>query len=145
MKSTENASATSPSSEELTLLYEVSVQDIALFKQQQWTVTNYALLIDGGLLFIASELLPEPLSMAYKVAISALVGGALASAIWVCRKLQNAIEGRRERLRRLRAHFSKAFEQVWTIEKDHDEIPLLLQWVIAIAGAVVVWVIVVEM
>jgi len=34
--------------EELRLLYQVSTQDLAFFKQQQWSVTNYVLLLYGA-------------------------------------------------------------------------------------------------
>lgn len=34
--------------EELRLLYQVTVSDIAFFKQQQWSISNYALTVEAA-------------------------------------------------------------------------------------------------
>lgn len=41
--------------EELRLLYQVSVSDIAFFKQQKWWGINYILAIFAAILFIAYQ------------------------------------------------------------------------------------------
>jgi|KBSMisStandDraft_5_1062788.scaffolds.fasta_scaffold03142_11 hypothetical protein len=46
--------------QELRLLYEVSVADLAFFRQQQWSIANYALLLYAALVG-AVKLLQPPL------------------------------------------------------------------------------------
>jgi len=42
-----------PDREELRLLYQVTAADLAYFKSQQWSVTNYTLLLLAGVLGVA--------------------------------------------------------------------------------------------
>ena len=112
---------TDTKSEELRLLYECSVSEIAGFKQQQWHVTNYALLLDAALVSIAA--LMENLS---GFEYLALLLGALLT-LWIAwyliGVLDESIRVRRERLTEARKHFSDEFMNAWRCGRDKSEIP----------------------
>ena len=120
--------------EELRLLYSVSVGDIAFFKQQQWTVTNYAIGTYVALVAADKLLAAEPCTWAFWVLGGAVVGAAVAG-VGVVRRLQRSIKVRRGRLSAVRSRFSDAFLDAWHQHKDEkDDIHLLLQAVVILGG-----------
>jgi hypothetical protein len=127
--------------EELHLLYTVSASDIAGFKQQQWSVTNHALAIQAALVAVG-QLLKEPLCgwerwmLVVLVGITAVVGGSVLVG------LHRSIEERRERLRRIRAHFGKPFSDAWSVCKQPDQVHVFLALALVIAALVASWLVV---
>jgi hypothetical protein len=77
--------------------YQVAVSDIAFFKNQQWKVTNYALLIDAALVGISFKLALNTGLERLLLLTSAWLINLLAS--WVLLKLENAIQRARCRLK----------------------------------------------
>lgn len=126
---------------ELQLLYTVSASDIAGFKQQQWSVTNHALAIQAALVAVG-RLLKEPVCgwerwiLVVLVGITAAVGGS------VLFRLHRSIKGRRERLRRIRAHFGKPFNDAWSVCKQPDQVYIFLAIALVIAALVASWLVV---
>ena len=137
-------SGTDREHEELRLLYSTSVGEISFFKQQQWTVTNYAVAIYVGLVVIAKQLIAKPPDT-WKVFVLTATAVAVAIAgIGVIRLLQSSIEVRRNRLCMIRSRFSEAFRAAWTQQKEKDDIQLLLYAVVVTGGVFSFWLLVGE-
>jgi hypothetical protein len=66
--------------EEMRLLYQVTVADLSYFKSQQWSVTNYSLLIYAGLVGIAQFLKPDLSSTDRAILIGLAVAVGLTAA-----------------------------------------------------------------
>src|SRR6266545_716215 len=83
-----------------------SVADIAFFKQQQWSTTNYALSIHAALLVIAYQLLTdktERLATWQGWLLVVLAWSVCVIGLAVVQRLQSSILGRRTRLERVRS------------------------------------------
>jgi hypothetical protein len=128
--------------EELRLLYQTSVSDISFFKQQQFTITNYALTLQAGLLFVAYQVLKPPFAALPFWSLLILVCGVSAAGLLVVSRLSASIEVRRERLARVRSHFSPAFLAAWSVPKESDDFPWLLRAVLVVSGAIAAWLII---
>jgi hypothetical protein len=124
---------------ELRLLYEVSVGDIAFFKQQQWNATNYALGLDAALIFIAYDLLHRSLSAAQGCWLITATWVLAITAIAVVLTLECSIRGRRTRLRNVRGTFGAPFWNAWRISKPPDLVVWLLVIVVLASAAIVTW------
>ena len=105
------------------LLYSSCVDEIAGFKQQQWSTTNYAMLLYAATVSLP-KLLSEPLS---QVSFAALLLAALAVlvAAWILvGQLSEAIRVRRERLTHLRKYrLSEEFRNSWRAGKTPEDCP----------------------
>lgn len=125
------------SDSDLHLLYNVSAQDIAFFKQQQWRVTNYALLIYAALLS-AVVVVGKPLHP-WEISVGIMLSFATgAFAAWLVNELYRSIEVRRERLRCVRSHLSAEFNDCWEAkEKVNDEWINVLFYLIIVFGFLV--------
>ena len=138
------------SHEELRLLYQTSVADLEFFKRQQWSVTNYALLLYAVIVGIVQVLQgnvsgPEKTVLCLVATVVALLG------CYILRVLNSSIVLRRGRLITIRKSFSKDFRAAWSAMKNEGEtektaeeeekkyfIYRSLQAVV-IAGAITVW------
>jgi uncharacterized membrane protein len=112
--------------DELRLLYQTSVSDIAFFKQQQFTITNYALTLQAGRLFVAYQVLKPPFQALPFWALLVLVCAISVAGLLVIARLQASIEVRRERLARVRGQFGRAFVEAWSVPKEPDDFRWLL-------------------
>ncbi len=131
--------------EELRLLYEVSVADLAFFKQQQWVVANYGVATYVALVAIASQLLAKPLATWHKVLLSLLALAALLGALGVLCQLQHSIEVRRARLEKVREHFGTAFRAARDTMPKREDVVLWLLVAVLVAGfAITCWLIALE-
>jgi hypothetical protein len=124
--------------EELRLLYQACVSDIALFTKQQWSVTNYALAFFAALLFIAYQ---PPTGLAHadwqSWLLVVLAWIITISGLAAVKRLQISIVGGRRRLERTRASFGRPFQEVWAIPKPPDDVHRLLYLVMILGSAVV--------
>ena len=131
---------TDSDAEELRLLYQVSVADIAFFKQQQWSATNYTMAIHAALLFIAYQLLKGGALAIWQMWLLTVLAWAVCVAgLAVVARLQTSILGRRTRLERVRTHFGNPFTEAWSISKPPDDVHWLLVFVVLLSAAVVTW------
>lgn len=125
------------------LIYQVSVQDIAFFKGQQWLVTNYGLLLDAAVVGIAS-LLDSSLTQTERRGLTGLVCGIAVSALYMVWSLHKAVTDARTRLetagRRFGRNVCKAlddFKQPGSTRRA--EVSILLTAVLFAAAAVTSW------
>jgi hypothetical protein len=121
------------------LLYQVSTSDITFFKQQQWSVTNYALSIHAALLIIAYQLLSGALCVWQAWLLVVLAWFVCIAGLAAVARLQTSILARRCRLDRTRPYFGKAFEDAWSIPKPPDDLHWLLISVMLLSATVVTW------
>jgi len=105
-----NKSISDEERQELLTHYQVTTQDLAFFKSQQWTLTNYAVI---GLAAIAgvSQLDSIHLNPCTQLLLSAVALLVSLIAGWVLWKLHGSIEERRDRLERTYAKLSKVFRE----------------------------------
>lgn len=106
--------------DELRLLYEVTVSDLTYFKTQQWSVTNYSLLLFAAVVGAAQFLKPAPSQWERVVLgiIALVVASAACTVLW---KLQQSVRVRQARLSAARSHFSRAFQRAWLAESKGPE------------------------
>ena len=126
----------------LLVLYQVTVADIAFFKQQQWMVMNYAVGLEGALITVIYTLLNAPPDV---IGIWALI--LLACAIQGCAflaltRLKNSIKGRRDRLEQTRELLGRVFVQAWAIAKEPDDFYFLFISVLLAIWCVTLWLII---
>jgi hypothetical protein len=141
MEQSPNNKLTEADRAELHLLYTVSVSDIGGFKQQQWSVTSHALAIQAALVAVG-QLLKEPLGNWERWLLIVLVGITAAVGGSVLFRLHRSIEERRERLRRVRAHFGKPFIDAWSVCKQPDHVYIFLALALVIAALIASWLLV---
>jgi len=97
--------------EELRLLYQVTVSDLASYKRQQWQVTNYGLLLYAAIISIQ-----KLLGNIFPWEVFALIIAAIAicaSSSLILIKLDKSIKGLRRGLTELRRHFTNEFRIAW--------------------------------
>lgn len=116
--------------EDLRMLYQVTVSDLTYFKTQQWSVTNYALLILAGVIGVAQFL---SLSCSDRIILSSLIITVTISSIFVLFKLQQSIKVRQSRLEEVRYNLSESFQQAWSAELKGQE---FLRTIFFLYGAV---------
>ena len=120
----ENKQSNVHANDELKLLYSVSVSDIAGFKQQQWNITNYGLLLYAAIVSIAKlldDISKVEYAVLYALAFIIMVIGWLLITI-----LHKSVMERRARLVRIRSYFSAEFRDCWRGGKSVEEVPDLV-------------------
>lgn len=96
--------------QELLALYQVTTQDLAFFKSQQWTLLNYTLVGFAALAGIVHlEYVAATDSIKYLLCIAAFV--VCGIGFWVEGHLHGSIEERRDRLERVFLKLSDAFKE----------------------------------
>ena len=107
--------------DELRLLYSVSVSDISGFKQQQWKITNYALLLYAAIFSIAKftkDLNNVEFALLYIAAFLVMVSGWFLVGTF-----HKSIQERRARLVEIRKHCTEEFMSAWRGGKTEAEVP----------------------
>lgn len=110
--------------EESRLLYTACVSEISQYKQYQWNVTNYVLLIDAGIVSV-SRLLGEKFTTSETAFILfVIVAVSTIAGCWAVTWLSSSILLRRQRLTHIRLHrFTEEFRNSWRIGMTADEMP----------------------
>lgn len=124
---------------EILALYQVTAQDLTFFKQQQWSVTNYALVLDAGLLGVRQ--VAKSLSDPEKLIICIVATGLGILGLYLLRTLERSITARRERLEGVRIRLSQEFRDAWRTEakeKDTSAVAFLLA-AAQVLGAAMLW------
>lgn len=126
--------------EELRLLYQVSTQDLAFFKQQQWSVTNYVLLLYGAF-FGISQISALKVASCERFVLCLLATALCVVGILLVVMLEKSIKARRDRLGNVRRLFTNTFCVAWRSKhkaSDSAAIAYLLCTVMGL-GAVFLW------
>lgn len=125
--------------EELRLLYQVTVADLAFFKQQQWGITNYSITAQATLVLITYQLLKQPLAAWQLWLLVVLALGISTACLLVIRRLGRSIAARRQRLANVRARFGEPFNTAWLVPKEKDDFQWLLVSVHVLSALVSGW------
>ena len=133
------ANLSSDDREELRLLYQVSVSDITYFKQQQWSITNYALTIQAALVVVTYQLLKGPFAAWQLWLLVVLICGVSAACLMAVARLAMSIDARRTRLKNVRARFGAPFNDAWQVSKEKDDFQWLLVFVLVLSAFVGSW------
>ena len=131
------------SRDELRLLYQVTVSDLSYFKTQQWSLTNYTLLLFAALVAAAKTLTPH-LCSSERWALIALAVGTALGALVILFKLQASIRIRQARLEKIRGSFSSAFNEAWSAElksREYLHAVFFLRVAVVLGAIVVCWLI----
>ena len=105
--------------EDLHALYRACVADLAFFKSQQWSITNYSFLAYGGI-FAAAQCKGSESSLA-KVALVALVVSVAVFGGMLTVSLHHAITVRQSRLAFIRRKLTPTFRKAWgAMEKGSE-------------------------
>lgn len=129
--------------EELRLLYQITVSDLSYFKTQQWSVTNYALLLFAGVVGTAQLLKPGLEASDRAILVGATLAAGL-SALFVLSKLQKSVQVRQSRLDTVRGQFTEAFHFAWAAEdkgKERFHAIHLLRVAVIVGAILVTWLI----
>ena len=128
---------------ELLALYQVTTQDLAFFKSQQWTLTNYALVALAAVAGVSQiPGLRVTTSATVLLCISASVMVLLTA--WLLDRLQGSIAERRSRLASLYERFSDEFRVARGIKLSASawETIAPLWTVLFLAFALVLWILI---
>jgi hypothetical protein len=109
--------------DEVRLLYSSAVTEIAGFKQQQWHVTNYGLLLYAA---IASgpKLIGAPLTQVEYLVLGLAAIAVLVAGWIIVGMFDGSIRVRRERLTYMRTHqLTEEFRVAWRAGKSQQEMP----------------------
>lgn len=125
------------------MLYQLTVSDLTYFKTQQWSVTNYSMLLFAGLVGIAQLLKPN-LTAGDRTLLVTVVVFVLIAVLVVLYKLQASVLVRQARLDAVRQQFTDEFQLAWAAEKKGTEILhsiFLLRLTIGGGGCLAAWLI----
>ena len=130
--------------EELRLLYSMSASEIAAFKQQQWQVTNYALLIFAAIYFVAQHLWDTAVGsqntiLVRSAVIILLIILVAAASLWTTVTLSQSIMARRQRHGRIRTYFEIEFHSARNVPKPADFVPCFLCGAQILGAGVTLW------
>lgn len=95
---------------DLHLLYQVTTQDLAFFKTQQWAITNYTFLIFAALVGLKSVV---PASLLASLVLGAVAVLVAVTSVYLLRRLEVSIKGRQARLTYIRGKLSGEFSKAW--------------------------------
>jgi len=123
----------------LTVLYQVTAADIAFFKQQQWTVMNYAIGLDAALVVVAQHPAAKLLTGLIIWALLVLACVIPAVGALVLKRLRNSIGARRTRLDQTRDLLGPVFLSAWKVPKEADDFYFVFVGVLVVSWLVTLW------
>ena len=111
--------------DELRLLYTSCVSEIAGFKQQQWQITNYGLLLYAAVASVPKVVVkPTQCEFLLLYAVAFII---LAAGWYLIGLFSTSIQERRARLIEIRTkHFTDEFNAAWRCGKSENEAPDVL-------------------
>jgi hypothetical protein len=109
--------------DEMRLLYSTAVSEIAGFKQQQWHITNYGLLLYAAV-SSAPKLLGGSLTNVEYLVLAVVALAVLISGWILIGMFDGSIRVRRERLTHIRTHhLTDEFRVAWRAGKSREAMP----------------------
>jgi hypothetical protein len=127
---------------ELLALYQVTTQDLAFFKSQQWSLTNYGLLALAAIVGIPQVSNLE-ITSCIAISLSVIAVSVTLLTGFLLWRLHGSIKERRDRLKRVYARLSDEFRKARGEKKSVRPWEMLLPMLVVLALALVlsVWVI----
>lgn len=140
MADQKNMEDTRKAEEELCLLYQITTQDLVFFKQQQWSVTNYVLLLYAAVVGLTqlSEIETTSCERFVLCVLATVLGISGIVILW---KIEKSIAVRRDRLDKIRKLFTETFCLAWCSQHkapDSSAIAYLLG-IVTRVGVLILW------
>jgi hypothetical protein len=128
---------------ELLALYQVTAQDLAFFKSQQWSLANYCLIALAALAGV-TQLSTVTVTACVGVLLCLLAATLTGLCAWLLKRLDGSIEERRGRLERVYARLSTEFRIARGVKASVSawETVISLWVILALALALAIWVII---
>jgi hypothetical protein len=125
-------------------LYQDAVDSLRFYKQQQWNVTNYSLLIYAAVYFLGSAHDPSFLKTCMGKAILSVIVTVAWIASWVVlSQLESSIVWVRDRVDTLHEHyFTKDERSLLELNPKHrwtDHLVFGLLMLVSVIGAAILW------
>ncbi len=125
---------------ELQMAYGACVADIELFTRQQWWAGAYALVIYALLLAGVHQLVEPGAEAAYRHwVLVAITWAVCLYGLVATKRMQVSIIVGRRRLDRVRAHFGRPFQEIWSIARPREDIHRMLYGVMVLGAVLVTW------
>ena len=128
--------------------HQLAAADVAFFKQQQWRVTNYSLVLYGSFLAVP-KLLPEDISRNEFLVLAVMALVVMLASLYVLADLETSLRIGRDRLGRMRRTFDDLVLADWAPDgnpqtarqkaKDKPTLIWMFRAVIVIGFVVVEW------
>lgn len=109
--------------DELRMLYTACVSEIASFKQHQWQVTNYGLLLYAAIVSLPRIVGPGALGKCEYIVLHAALVVVLVAGWLIVGMFADSIQTRRRRLTEIRRHFTDSFKAAWRGGRSESEVP----------------------
>ena len=104
----ENSTLCNREHQEITVLYQIMVQDLAQFKNQQWTLTNYTILVFAAIISV-SEFDDLKLSLCGSFLLCLVASVIFGIAVHILWQLRASIEIRRKRIKHIIEKYSEVY------------------------------------
>jgi hypothetical protein len=125
---------------ELQMAYGACVADIELFTRQQWWAGAYALVIYALLLAGVHQLVDPITEGGVRHWVLVVITWAICLyGLLAIKRMQISIVVGRRRLDRVRAHFGRAFQEIWSIARPREDIHRMLYGVMVLGAVLVTW------
>lgn len=125
---------------ELQMAYGACVADIELFTRQQWWAGAYALVIYALLLAGVHQLVDPLVETGMRSwVLVAITWAVCLYGLLAIKRMQISIVVGRRRLERVRAHFGRAFQDIWTLARPREDIHRMLYGVMILGAVLVTW------
>lgn len=125
---------------ELQMAYGACVADIELFTRQQWWAGAYALVIYALLLASVHQLVDPITEGGVRHWVLVVITWAICLyGLLAIKRMQISIVVGRRRLDRVRAHFGRAFQEIWSIARPREDIHRMLYGVMVLGAVLVTW------
>ncbi|WP_326533371.1 hypothetical protein [Pseudorhodoferax sp.] len=125
---------------ELQMAYGACVADIELFTRQQWWAGAYALVIYALLLAGVHQLIDPVAEGSMRPWVLVLITWAVCLyGLLAIKRMQISIVVGRRRLDRVRAHFGRAFQEIWSLARPREDIHRMLYGVMILGAVLITW------
>lgn len=125
---------------ELQMAYGACVADIELFTRQQWWAGAFALVIYVMLLAGVYQLVDPAVEGSIRHWVLVAITWAICLyGILAIKRMQISIVVGRRRLDRVRAHFGRPFQEIWTLARPREDIHRMLYGIMVLGAILVTW------
>lgn len=114
---TNNSKTNDREHQELTALYQVTAQDLAQFKSQQWTLANYTILAFAAIIGVSKfpDLKLDLCGSFLLCLVASVIFGLAVHILW---QLKTSSDVRRNRLKCIKENYSEMYRECWGEKKQ---------------------------